>query len=388
MEKSPRVSRSERFREPNTGIETEAPIEDPGLEFGGTHLSFSRLEPRTEKFERREGESDEEFDKRAYRKDEDIFIAGMLAAETKGLDGMVEACQQESFKIKRTQRREFLNAVANMSIEEYGAKIDSLLTVFPEGSDQFKRGMDVAISLRRAAETQAEIDRENATAKEEAALIDENMVMRSHSEPKPRIGVRNSVEFNTPSAEELTRYEEPSKPEFHAPQVEAMGKILDLNMYRRQKQERRSHGFLGKVKEKVSSFIAKKRKFLESVETESFSKPVNEFVEEPVHEEGDIDRSAGYFKEPVAESYGAERPEDGYFKEPLPEDIAGKPRPDDGYFYLPEKRYSDRYSFIDELSEDASYDFNEPDDYAADMINDALRKNRKKGKTHKRRRAA
>ena len=343
-----RISHAERFEDRGGVSEVEAPA-DAGMEFGGAHLSFSELEPvETKKWERAEGESEEDYNDRSFPKDERLFVAAMLAAEGGDDEKAKWAFSQDDFKrMKRTQRREFLDAVANMSLEEYGARVDHLQEFYPVESKEFDRITQVAESIREAAERRAEMN----AAPEEAPvnMPEEAPIERSYHRPEREFGVRRGVEFRELNPEEISGFE-PRRPEIVTPQIETMNRVLDMQAYREEKQKRRSRSFFGRLKERVSRAVDRGRAFLRPVEQEGFNRPVNGFFEEPL-ERGE-------------EDFVAERPENGFFEQPLPDNIAGRPRPENGWFATNE--HGSDYGYLaEDLPEEASYVFDEPSSFTA-----------------------
>lgn len=210
---------------------------DPGMQFGNTHLSFSTFE--VQEFEsQRPNETGREFAEREMRADERLFMVGLLKAETQGPRGMVEALSAPDFRLKRSQVREFREAIGRMSEEEYGARVNNILGVF-DTEEAREAAMDIADNYWVAAKRQAAAD--------DAVAMEQSSVWRTHHE-KPR-------KFKW-KAEEV-EHELPERP---ITQAEVM-----LNnpakYYREQKQERRGRRFLDKIKDAFDKKFRKEEKF-------------------------------------------------------------------------------------------------------------------------------
>ena len=335
-----RIKRSERFRdtyaEPETSPEsseshgtpeTEAP-EDLGMKFGETELSFSKLRPVEFNPDYLEGETEQAHEFRMMARDENVFIAGLLASERGEKDGMSEALKTGNFRIKRMQRREFLNAVANLSDEEYSEKINSVWGTFT--TDQMRMAAArIATTLR---------DKALANAKD-------NAINASVNRPEP-------TRVETPSSE--LNEAEPSRPEISTPQLEIARNVY-ARAYRDEKQTRRMSNLLTKVKGLLS-------KVKDNKKSSNPEPPKNRYFKKAPALAGAPRPEGGYFSEPVT-PVGRERPEEGYFGEPVVTTEA--PRPENDYFDLPARRYHEEYDF-DDYGEFDKFGIDAPDDFSMD----------------------
>ncbi len=198
--------------------------EAPELEarFGESLLSDPVFEPR-EFPDQAPDETERQFAEREMRADERIFMVGLIKAESQGPDGMVEALNAPDFRIKRSQKREFLEAIGKMSEEEYGTRVNDILGVFdtPEARDA---AMDIAdyywLSAKKKAKDVAALDE----------TVANDNVERTHHE-KPR----------------KYRWKVEEKPEMPKSQAEVM-LANPQKYYREQKQERRGKKLFDKIK--------------------------------------------------------------------------------------------------------------------------------------------
>lgn len=256
-------------------------MRDVGINFGESRLSDASFEPR-EFPEQGPDETDREYAEREMRADERLFLVGLVKAETQGPDGMTEALKAPDFRVRRTQRREFLDAIGKMSEEEYGARINNVLGVF-DNDEARTTAMEIADYYWLRAKRRAN----EMTALDEA-IAEENTVSRTHHE-KPR-KYRWHVD------------EAPKEPEMPRSQAEVM-MANQQKYYREQKQERRGKKLFEKIKGVFSGFKKEKvaeNRSLDIPKTES--QPKRKF------------ETDGYpAPVPAGKLFGRERPENGYF---------------------------------------------------------------------------
>lgn len=228
-------------------------VEAPKLKFGGVEMSFSfsEMEPREleiqEEPETEDEEKGEEGRKEEKKKKEERaqrvksadarrFMVGLLLAETQGVDGMAKALEHDDYRIKRSWRREFREAVSKMSAEEYAKRIGNVLGAFE--TDSGKGGaMEMADDLWLKAHEQALDDGYNKFEdkfEEQWGPAQEEMRQEA---PMPL--VQSEVRLWTPEAQQVTH-----------------------RNYRSQKNKQRSRGFFGRLKE---TFGGKKKARLEAV---------------------------------------------------------------------------------------------------------------------------
>ena len=283
-----RVRRTERFKSTyNTG-ETTAP-EDPGMNFGETHLSFSRFEPH-EFPPRAETETDQEYAEREMRADERVFMVGLLMAETEGPDGMAEALKAPDFRIRRAQRREFREAIGRMTEAEYSARINNVLGAFTSQASR-EVAMDIADYYWLSAKKQ--VGDEAAAAEIEAA---ENAVVRTqHNKPR---------RYNWKVEETIKTPERPIT------QAEVMLQNPQ-KYYRQQKQERRVKKFWGKVKE---MFSGPKKEVSAPAPARAIPDEVPLEIHESDNHQGQGAVPAGKLFGRETGAFGRNRPENGYFQ--------------------------------------------------------------------------
>lgn len=340
-----RIKRSERFKDTyeNAG-EEHAKFGDTELSFGGFREVEFNENPEP-------GESKEDYRQRLMNRDENVFIAGLIAAEKDGEEGMKNALGAENFRIKRSQRQEFLSAVADLSDEEYSAKINGVLGAFGSENSR-KMAFSFADSIRDKALEQREIDIENMAGRrgkvkagDFATKPEPRIERKSHKSYE--ITVNDSVNVERAEAEASRGWEEggfypPYKPEVPTPQVE---KIMrgEAKYYRKAKQERRAQRFLAKAKGLFEKGREKIRASKKERDESSFG--LEEEFSERFNEDG---------------SFGIERPESGYFRESA--ELDGAPRPEGGWFKKPEEEKS-RYSSLGEYDEPS---YGEPDDFSGD----------------------
>lgn len=291
-------------------------VRDPGMMFGNTHLSFSNFEIR--EFEpQRPNETEREFAEREMRTDERLFMVGLMAAETRGVNGMIAALVQPDFKVKRSQMREFKEAIGRMSEDEYAKRIDSVMGAFTNEESR-QTALDIA-------------DYYWISGKQ---LVEDDAVQRTHHR-KPR------------KFEWKAKPVEPRVPERPITQAEVM-----LNnparYYREQKQERRGQRFLNKVKEAFDRKFKKEEKIPRRVrsgvdpsdysERKGVPTPQTDLAqetrgrqrfEEPVFNEPANERPVMMSRDGIHELMPAGRPRrEGNVINPEP----GSGRPEGGYF--------------------------------------------------------
>ncbi|MBR2587338.1 hypothetical protein IKE71_03140 [Candidatus Saccharibacteria bacterium] len=254
MEKSRR--RSERYA---PSPETFA---DPGIDFGNTHLSFSSLEPRPRRFppERTSFDSEEEYSKELQkfygvgprmlkfhreeldealedRREERIMIAGFLAAEANGPEAMKEIAdnitETSDFRLTRRQRREFMEALGEMSTSDFEQKYR--MTCLNLDVEQSKIYAPAAGRLRNAA-----------------------MLMRRHRNPSLESAPLPELEESLPEPTPPLEFDEPplepeSSPEPEEELPERDEEVLTpvVNLYTAQKNNQRL-SFFSKLKDRFS----------------------------------------------------------------------------------------------------------------------------------------
>lgn len=175
-------------------------------------------------------ETDRDYAEREMRADERLFMVGLIKAEAQGPDGMIEALNAPDFRVKRSQRREFLEAIGKMSEEEYGARVNNILGVFTNKESQ-EAAMDIADYYWLSAKKRAKDM--NVPMADEAA---NSGVERTRHE-KPR----------------KYRWEVEEKPEMPRSQAEVM-LANPQKYYREQKQERRGKKLFDKIKGVLNKF--------------------------------------------------------------------------------------------------------------------------------------
>ncbi len=260
-------------------------IRDVGVNFGESRLSDANFELR-EFPEQRSDETDREYAEREMRADERLFLVGLVKAETQGPDGMAEALRAPDFRVKRTQRREFLDAIGKMSEEEYGTRINNVLGVFDNDAAR-TTAMEIAdyywLKAKKRAGDMAALDE---------IIAEENTVERTHHE-KPR-KYRWRVE------------EKPKTPEMPRSQAEVM-MANPQKYYRKQKQERRVKKLFEKIRGAFDRF-----KKDEAVESKNISARAD--VPKVESQSKQELRADGYpAPVPAGKLFGRERPENGYF---------------------------------------------------------------------------
>ncbi len=218
-----RVKRAERFKDAY-----EAEASDSGMELGGTHLSFSSLEAREFKLQQPD-ESDEAFNERALAQNERTFIAYFLAQEQGGQEAVKEQFSApgeiRDYKLKRTQKYEFYDAIAQLPEEEYNARVNGLLDTMPSGVDK-RITWDMANLVFEKAMKRAE-------AGEEEGVSEPDFVERGPD------------------------YEYAEQREPYQPQVETVMnmEVEPAQNYHEAKQNRRIRNFLKKAGAAVKKFF-------------------------------------------------------------------------------------------------------------------------------------
>ena len=374
-------------------IETPENLEipDEGVRFGETELPFSRLEAHPGKIERRAGEGEEEFKQRIDEANERIFLAGMLAQETGGLEAAKEAFAQDDFRLKRMQRRQLYSAIADMGPAAYSARVNGMLQMFPEGSAIEDYACGIARSVWDKAVAQAEIDAINAeaevdddgatearvpepeartarpetVAEPEEEARPEAPISRTRHDPERKFRTADGVDFETPYSYSAFRHEIDAK-------EKAIIERTSAKYYRAAKQERRSSNFFGKMKARIVEYSAKRKEEKEIKAAEKAERRREDVRSESERRFADLHARE---RDWVQGKYGRERPREGYFAEPLPEDFAGAERPRRGYFSSDEEERSrfeidgrerPRRGYYEDYALPEDDGFGEPDDLSVD----------------------
>lgn len=150
-----------------TEAELKRPV-DPGLDLCGTHLSFSEL-PNVDFKPQMPDESDAEFAERVKGLEQRKFIGYFLAQEKGGPEAVQAAFEKGDFRLRRSQRREFLTAIAHMPAKEYEARINSLLEVMPRNREAIETTIAQADSIWLKGRTIAIQEQELVPAMPEVA---------------------------------------------------------------------------------------------------------------------------------------------------------------------------------------------------------------------------
>ena len=263
---------------------------DPGLDLCGTHLSFSEL-PNVDFKPQMPDESDAEFAERVQGLEQRKFIGYFLAQEKGGPEAVAEAFTKGDFRLRRSQRREFLNAIAHMPAEEYEARVNDLLQLMPKRRTPIQTTINQANSIwlkgRAIAIKERELDAEAVSTPQVNSYPDN---------PAPRRMPYYENEFRESTPEVAPR---------RAPSV----------VYREAKQARRSKSFWQKFKDGWNDFIHS------SVDLEHAGESRRERERRLAHEaelrnlaKRSVARRPAFYEEYAPGTFGATRPENGYFQ--------------------------------------------------------------------------
>jgi len=281
----------ERFpTSPNNFTET-APSPDPGLDLGDTHLSFSEL-PDVDFKPQQPGETSAEFAERVKGLEQRKFIGYFLAQEKGGPAAVEAAFEKGDFRLRRTQRREFLTAIAHLPAQEYEARINSLLGLMPRN--------------REAIET--------TIAQADAIWLKSRAIARQEQETSA--AAASSIESAPMSGPAPIETVTPRRMSYPEATPEVAPRRAPSRVYREAKQARRSKSFWQKLGEGVKDFLNS------SVDLEHAGESRRERERRLAHEaelRAFVKQSATAnlprFQQAYAPgAFGAPRPEGGYFQ--------------------------------------------------------------------------
>ncbi len=297
----------ERFPTSHETFAEVEPPSDPGLDLGETHLSFSEL-PTVDFKPQAEGETAAEFAERVKGLEQRKFIGYFLAQEKGGPEAVEQAFLQGDFRLKRTQRREFLTAIAHMPAKEYEARINSLLEVMPRNREAIETTIAQADSI---------------WLKGRAIAIQEQELAASEAAPIPESPTETET---TPAAPEPAEAPAPALAEVPTPRrmphfesapatPEAAPRRAASRAYREAKHARRSKSFWQKLGEGLNDFVHS------SIDLEHAGESRRERERRLAHE--------AELRALVKQSVSPRRPR---FQESYAPGTFGAPRPKNGYF--------------------------------------------------------
>ena len=290
----------ERFPTSHETFTEVEPPSDPGLDLGETHLSFSEL-PTVDFKPQAEGETAAEFAERVKGLEQRKFIGYFLAQEKGGPEAVEQAFLQGDFRLKRTQRREFLTAIAHMPAKEYEARINSLLEVMPRNREAIETPIAQADSIWLKGRAIAIQEQELAAAEAEAA---------TPAAPEPAEAPALAL-AEVPAPRRMPRFESaPATPE-------AIPRRATSRAYREAKHARRSKSFWQKLGEGLNDFVHS------SIDLEHAGESRRERERRLAHEaelralaKQSVSPRRPRFQESYAPgTFGAPRPKNGYFQQ-------------------------------------------------------------------------
>lgn len=288
----------ERFPTSHETFTEVAPPSDPGLDLGETHLSFSEL-PTVDFKPQAEGETAAEFAERVKGLEQRKFIGYFLAQEKGGPEAVEQAFLQGDFRLKRTQRREFLTAIAHMPAKEYEARINSLLEVMPRNREAIETTIAQADSIWLKGRAIAIQEQELAAAEAEAT---------TPAAPEPAEAPALAL-AEVPAPRRMPHFESaPATPE-------AAPRRAASRAYREAKHARRSKSFWQKLGEGLNDFVHS------SIDLEHAGESRRERERRLAHE--------AELRALVKQSVSPRRPR---FQESYAPGTFGAPRPKNGYF--------------------------------------------------------